>query len=101
MLNFSPINIYEALFVLVATAGGDILWALYIRRTNEGAALSAALFSSLIILIGALVITTYIQNSWYLVPTVLGGFAGTFLTVKIDGRKNKKADATDDRPSDK
>ncbi len=90
MLTFGPVNFWETLFVFAATAVGDFLWVLYIRRTNSGAALSAAAFSSFLILLGALVIVTYIQNSWYLLPTVAGGFVGTFATVKMDSKKKPR-----------
>jgi len=80
---------FRAVLIFLATAFSDILWVLYIRRTSEGKAIAAAIFSSLIVLLGGFVILTYIGNKWYLVPAALGAFVGTVITIKFDLRNKK------------
>jgi len=85
----------EALMVFGATVLSDMLWAFYIRRTNEGKVFWAALFSAIIILSGGLVVVAYVDNNWYLVPAALGAFVGTVISIAADkwrdDRKAKKA----------
>lgn len=91
MFNFiSNINWIEAILIFLATAVSDILWVFYIRRTGEGKAAAAATFSSLIVLLGGLVILAYVNNQWYLIPAAFGAFVGTLITIKFDLKNNKK-----------
>ncbi|MFA6365497.1 MAG: hypothetical protein WCW78_03810 [Candidatus Paceibacterota bacterium] len=82
------LNISTSLLIFGATVLSDMLWAFYIRRSNDGKALSAALFSSAIILSGGLVVVAYVENNWYLLPAALGAFIGTFISIQFDKRKN-------------
>ena len=83
------INWLEVLLIFFATTFSDILWVFYIRRTGEGKALSAAFFSSILVLVGGLVIVAYVGNQWYLIPAALGAFVGTILTIKFDLREKR------------
>ena len=83
------INWLEVILIFLATAASDVLWVFYIRRTSKGKAVSAAAFSSLIVLLGGLVVLAYVDNMWYLIPAAIGAFAGTIITIKLD-IKNKK-----------
>ncbi len=78
------INWLEAALIFLATTASDILWVFYIRRTSEGKAIAAAAFSSLIVLLGGLVVLAYVDNMWYLIPAALGAFIGTIITIKFD-----------------
>jgi len=84
------LNLFKFLLVFVATGVGDIFWTFYIRRTSEGKALQASLFSAAIMVTGGLVIITYVENKWYLVPAALGALAGTYFTVKTDSSRRLK-----------
>lgn len=77
----------EALIVFICTGVADLLWTVYIRRTTDGKAVPAATYSALIILLGAIVVTTYVENSFYLAPAVTGAFLGTLLTIRLDKKK--------------
>ncbi len=79
-------NFFEAVLVFLATTVSDIIWVFYIRRTSSGKALSAAFSSSILILVGGLVIVAYVGNQWYLIPAAMGAFLGTILTIKFDSR---------------
>jgi hypothetical protein len=80
------LNLFKFILVFIATGVGDMFWTFYIRRTSEGRALQASLFSAAIMIAGGIVIITYVENKWYLIPATLGAFVGTYLTVKKDSR---------------
>lgn len=79
----------ETLLVFFSTLAADLLWAFYIRRTTEGKALQAASYSAIIVLLGAIAVASYVENSWYLFPAIVGAFVGTLLTVGFDRKKAK------------
>jgi hypothetical protein len=68
--------------VLVATLVTDALWALYLIEVEERAPLLAASYGSSIHILTAFTVISYTENYLYLIPLVLGSFAGTYLTVK-------------------
>ena len=87
--NMIQFDLWRALLIFLATAVSDILWVFYIRRTGEGKAIPAAIFSSFIVLLGGFVILNYVANGWYLFPAALGAFIGTIITIKFDLSKKK------------
>lgn len=76
------------LFVFVITVGTESLWVFYIRRTDQGKAFQAAIFSVSITIFSALLTISYVENRMLLIPIAAGGFVGTFISVKMD--KDKK-----------
>ena len=84
------INLFTALMVFVATGVGDMFWTFYIRRTSEGKALQASLFSGIIMLTGGIVVISYVENKWYLIPAAIGALVGTYITVKWDSKHLNK-----------
>ena len=62
----------------------DVAYAYYIRRTAEGRALSAALWSGAIALSGAVNVLAYTHDKRLIVPMVIGYIAGTYWAVKRD-----------------
>ncbi len=79
-----PFDAKVALSVFVGSFLLDILWTLGIRRAMQGNALQSALFSGSITLVGGFVITEYVGNHWYLLPSALGALVGNYVSVKID-----------------
>ena len=73
-----------AVLVFVLTGVADFLWAIYIRRTNQGKAMASATTSALLWLLAAFVIVNYVENKWLILPGALGAFVGTYFTVKWD-----------------
>ena len=84
------LDLFKFLLVFIATGVGDMFWTFYIRRTSEGKALQASLFSAAIMIAGGIVIITYVENKWYLIPATLGAFVGTYFTVKKDSSRLPK-----------
>lgn len=64
----------------------DVAYAYYIRRTAEGKAWSAALWSGAIAFSGAVNILAYTSDRRLIFPMVLGYIAGTWWAVKRDHR---------------
>lgn len=83
------LNTLRIIGVFVAMAVTDLIWVFYIRRVNQGKAFQAALTSPLLLLLGAFIVINYMENKWYLLPTLLGAFVGTFLATKFDSEKRK------------
>jgi hypothetical protein len=79
--------IFKSILVFLAVVLGDILWVLYIRRSGEGRALSAAVFGTLIWIFGAFVVINYMEDKRLIIFAVLGAFIGTYLAVKFDSKK--------------
>ncbi len=77
----------DALIVFVAMAATDSLWAVYIRRTNEGRALAAGILAASLLVLGGVVIVYYTKQPWLLAVAALGAFTGTSLTVWHDSKK--------------
>jgi hypothetical protein len=59
----------------------DWIWALYIISTSKKDPLKAAMLSGLILLFGATITLSYVENKWYLVPATAGGMLGTYICV--------------------
>ncbi|MDD5625704.1 MAG: hypothetical protein PHG83_00885 [Patescibacteria group bacterium] len=81
--------IFTALLVFFSVAIADILWVFYIRRISQGKALSSAAFGSIIWLLSAFVVISYIKDLKQIIPATLGSFIGTYITVKYDTRLKK------------
>ena len=63
-------------------------------RSNLGKALSASSLSAVIVIAAGVVAIEYVNNNWYLIPTALGAFVGTYITIKIDDRKKSETTET-------
>jgi hypothetical protein len=71
------------LAVFAAVAIADALWTAWMRAVAAGLPALAGLASAAIILTGAFVTLAYVQDRRYLLPAVLGAFAGTYLSVAL------------------
>lgn len=71
------------LFVFLATMCIDALYALYTIRLTERKALQAAFFGTTIHLLTVFTVISYTKNYIYIVPLLLGSFAGTYCMVKF------------------
>lgn len=74
----------KAVMVFVVAFIVDVAYTFYIRRTAQGRALSAALWSGGIALSGAINVLAYTADPRLLAPMVLGYIAGTYWAVKRD-----------------
>lgn len=60
----------------------DWLWATYIAHTAAKNAIQAALWSGVLMLVGAYVTLSYLEDWRMLIPAVIGGMIGTYISVK-------------------
>ena len=83
-------ELWLAILIFCMAGVADVIWTLYIRRTSQGKAFSAASLSFLIFLSGGFVVREYVKNIFYLGFAALGAFIGTWITIKYEIRKRKK-----------
>lgn len=74
----------KAVLVFCIAWAVDVAYTFYIRRTAEGRAIQAALWSGLIAVTGAMNILAYTADRRLIVPMVLGYVAGTYWAVLRD-----------------
>lgn len=64
-------------------------WATSIQTITNKKPLKSALWSSALSLAGAVSIISFTQNRWLIIPAIVGGAIGTYLSVKYNKDDNK------------
>jgi hypothetical protein len=59
-------------------------WATSVQAISNKKAMKAALWSSALSLAGAVSIISFTENRWLIIPAVIGGAIGTYLSVKFN-----------------
>lgn len=72
----------DYVLVFFAAMATDWLWATYIAQTAAKNAIKAALWSGVLMLVGAYVTLSYLEDWRMLIPAVIGGMIGTYISVK-------------------
>lgn len=67
----------------------NLLWAYYIKHTASGSLLRAAVYGELITLVGVVGFYSWLKSFWFVIPTVIGGFLGTYYSGKLEVKKPK------------
>jgi hypothetical protein len=75
------------LLVFAIALVSDYVWTACIHSISKEKPLSAAFFSALTVLLGGVATITFVSQPKYLIPAVLGAFAGTYLTVRLKRRR--------------
>lgn len=73
---------WQALTTFVLMAVLDYVWAYYQRAINLRFPGRAAQLSATIIVLNALVVLSYADNPWMIVPAAVGAFVGTYFSVR-------------------
>lgn len=68
----------------------DTLYACYIQQVQEKNAFKSTITSSLLYLCGAYVVVSYVNNMWLMIPALIGGALGNYITVKHSQSKKEK-----------
>lgn len=68
----------------------DVCWAKYFLSVKDHKPFPSAFWGSMIVLFGALTTLNYVHDSLMLIPAVLGGFVGSYLTVLRESKKGKE-----------
>lgn len=64
-----------------ATAVSDWVWANYMLGVTNRLALEASLWASAVIVLGAFVVLSYVDDKRLVIPAAIGAFIGTYLAV--------------------
>jgi hypothetical protein len=73
--------LWSWLSVLLAVTISDFVWTKYVGGISSAQGLSAALWASGVILLGAYITTSYVGDKRLIVPAAIGAFIGTYLGV--------------------
>lgn len=73
----------EALLVFGLSLLSDLVWTLWSRACAKGQTQRAAISSMGIVLIGGITTIAFVNNTWMLIPLVLGAYVGTVLGMKL------------------
>ena len=79
--------ILQFLGVMIAMIIADVCWTYYFIKVEERKAISAGVWSSLIIVASSFITTSYVQDRSLVVAAVLGAFIGTAGTVYFKKKK--------------
>jgi hypothetical protein len=82
------------ILVTICVAVTNIFWIFYFIKIEEAKAFSAALWSSLIILLSAFSVSHYSSDKTFVLAGALGAFIGTFCSIQYKKikLKNKNKD---------
>jgi hypothetical protein len=83
-------NWLGAVGLFFASAALESIFALYTLAVTKHKALEASMWSLISYFLLAVGILNFINNKWYTVPLALGAFAGTYVVVTREKRKNPK-----------
>lgn len=84
----------KAFLVFCVALALDVLWALYIRRTAQGAAGPAATYAVGIFVASAYNTLSYLQSPWLLVPMACGAWVGTYFVIRYEHHREKETVCT-------
>ena len=79
--------ILQFLGVMIAMIIADVCWTYYFIKVEERKAISAGVWSSLIIIASSFITTSYVQDRSLVIAAVLGAFIGTAGTVYFKKKK--------------
>lgn len=72
--------------MFVAMMGADYAWTKYTLEVAAKDAVSAGLWSAVIVGCGAFTVVSYTTDRWLLIPALLGAFLGTYIAVKKESK---------------
>ena len=75
-----------SILIFLADLIVSFAWTECIKAIGERKAIKSGLWAGFITLSGAFTIINYTSDNWLLIPAVIGGGIGTYLSVKF--RKN-------------
>lgn len=81
--------ILKIALVFIATFILDWLWAAYIINTSTKNILKSCIYSALILLTGAFITMSYVEDKRMLIPALVGGVLGTYFCVKYESKTNE------------
>jgi uncharacterized membrane protein YfcA len=83
-------NIWTCLLLFVVYLIFDILSTLYLRAVSELKAAKASILSTILFLMSIYGTIEYINNFVYILPIAVGGFLGSFITIRWLKKESEK-----------
>lgn len=74
--------ILKFIIVLIAVGLADMCWAKYMMYVADKKAFKAALWGTMIMVFGMVSIISYMEDKRLIPAALIGGFFGTYFTVK-------------------
>ena len=81
LVNLDFIERFALVFFLSVI--GDVFWTLYFIEVEKRNAFKGAFWSGLIMLMAGITFVNYTHSPYLIGGAVLGGFVGTYLTIKF------------------
>ena len=75
---------WKFIVIMLFAFGINFFYAKYVKKISEGNYLTAAIYGELVTLFISLNLIQIVQNQWYLIPVVIGGFMGTYLNQRFN-----------------
>lgn len=75
-------SIWLFLLVILSVCIADICWTMYFIETEKRRPVSAAMWSSLIMIAGTFTTTQYVSDRRYAIAAIIGAFIGTYIAVE-------------------
>lgn len=74
---------YKSALVVGAMGLSDFFWARYITRIAESSAIEASNWGVLVVLLGAFVVVSYVEDRRLILPACVGAWVGTYLGIVL------------------
>jgi uncharacterized membrane protein YfcA len=84
------VNIWNCLLLFTIYLIFDILSTLYLQAVSELRAVKASNLSTILYLMSVYGTIEYINNFVYIIPIAIGGWVGSYITIKWLRRKSEK-----------
>lgn len=94
----------EAILPFIAVFIGvfftDVCWTFYLLKVEERKSFQASTWAMLVYLMGAIIVRSYVENVWLIVPAIFGSFIGTYVVMEYNRKKELK-DKTNEKNAKK
>ena len=71
-------NLSDTILVFISSFMINVFYARYVKTLQTDSRFWAANYGELTRIAGAIVTIAFVHNPWYLIPTVAGGWLGTY-----------------------
>jgi len=75
-------TIFKVILILVLSFLINFSYAQYIKNVTKSNPFKAILFGEFVTIAMAINVINYVDNHYYLIPVIIGGSIGTYISVK-------------------
>lgn len=83
-------SILPFIAVFIGVFFTDVCWTFYLLKVEERKSFQASTWAMLVYLMGAIIVTTYVENRLLIIPAVFGSFFGTYVVMEYNRKKEFK-----------